>query len=172
MTTWLATTGDLLEIEADALICSANPQLNLSGGVGGAILLRYGEAMQKELHAKLRTAGLPYLNPGAAVATSPCGTKYRTVIHAVAIDGFYDTSPRYYPAGLLSRFRPRSATQLPHDCGDLPCLWGMAGATLETFLLAVHELCRNPIPRIERVELRSTNSELVQAIQDSLAKTN
>ncbi len=171
MTTWLATTGDVLESEADALICSANPQLNLSGGVGGAILLRYGEAMQNELHAKLRTAGLPYLNPGAAVATSPCGTKYRTVIHAVAIDGFYDTSPVIIRQAYLSAF----ALAVQHNCRTIAatCLaCGYGRATPETFLLAVRELCRNPILGIERVELRSTNSELVQAIQDSLAKTN
>lgn len=39
MTIWAASVGEILDLAADALICSANPQLNLSGGVGGGFLL-------------------------------------------------------------------------------------------------------------------------------------
>jgi hypothetical protein len=35
MTIWTASVGEILELSAEAVICSANPQLNLSGGVGG-----------------------------------------------------------------------------------------------------------------------------------------
>lgn len=46
MTIWSAWSGEIFEIEADALICSANPRLELSGGVGGELRRRFGEAMQ------------------------------------------------------------------------------------------------------------------------------
>ena len=58
MTIWTASVGEILELSADALICSANPQLNLSGGVGGEFLLRYGESMQHFLHDWLRALRL------------------------------------------------------------------------------------------------------------------
>ena len=46
--------GDVLDEHADVLICPANPWLNLSGGVNGAILMRGGQAVQDELQSHLR----------------------------------------------------------------------------------------------------------------------
>jgi hypothetical protein len=56
---WTVTHGDILDVPADVLVCSANVWLNLSGGVGGTILLRHGPAMQDQLHRWLasRPAG-------------------------------------------------------------------------------------------------------------------
>jgi O-acetyl-ADP-ribose deacetylase (regulator of RNase III) len=47
---WTIKHGNIIDESADALICSANVMLNLSGGVGADLLGRYGLAMQKELH--------------------------------------------------------------------------------------------------------------------------
>lgn len=44
---WTLKSGDILDEPADVLVCSANVFQNLSGGVGGAILLRYGDAVQR-----------------------------------------------------------------------------------------------------------------------------
>lgn len=44
---WIVKQGDILAEPADVLVCSANVSLNLSGGVGGEILRRYGDGMQK-----------------------------------------------------------------------------------------------------------------------------
>jgi hypothetical protein len=49
---WTVKSGNILDENADVLICSANVFLNLSGGVGGAILLRCGDAT--------RIARVPY----------------------------------------------------------------------------------------------------------------
>jgi hypothetical protein len=46
MTSWRVAHGDLLDTDADGLLCSANPSLNLSGGVGGAFSMRFGPEMQ------------------------------------------------------------------------------------------------------------------------------
>ena len=54
MTHWDVSHSDLLDSVADGLLCSANPNLNLSGGVGGAFALRYGDEMQSFLHAQRR----------------------------------------------------------------------------------------------------------------------
>ena len=89
---WLICHGNILDVKADALICSANVQLNLSGGVGGEILVRYGDQMQKELRRYLAERGIPFVAPGTVVKTPPCGLSFSLVLHAVAIDVFYETS--------------------------------------------------------------------------------
>ena len=90
---WTVTHGDVLDVPADVLVCSANVWLNLSGGVGGAILLRHGDAMQRELHRWLADRGRRHAEPGTVVATGPHGLPVRAVLHAVAVDGFYETTP-------------------------------------------------------------------------------
>lgn len=89
---WSAKQTDILTEPADVLICSANIGLNLSGGVGGEILHRYGDAMQRELHEYLARHSLRHAEPGDVIAVSSGGTHFREVLHAVAIDGFYGSS--------------------------------------------------------------------------------
>lgn len=89
---WTVRAGDILAEPADALICSANPLLTLSGGVGGAFLLRYGDGMQRELEQHLRDNRRSFVPQGTVVACSPNGSPYLVVIHAVAVDAFYESS--------------------------------------------------------------------------------
>lgn len=95
---WSVKLGDILDEPADVLVCSANPWLNLSGGVGGEILLRYGQRMQEELHGLLAGRGLRSVPQGEVVPCGPCGTPYKAVLHAVAVDCFYDSSPQVVEA--------------------------------------------------------------------------
>ena len=74
------------------LICSANVFLNLSGGVGGEILRRHGDSMQHALHAWLSERRIRHVNQGDVVRTDGCGTGFRHVLHAVAVDGWYQCS--------------------------------------------------------------------------------
>lgn len=89
---WIVKNGDILDEPADALICSANPFLTLSGGVGGALHLRYGDHLCRELEAYLEERGKRYLDRGSVVVTRPAGVPYKAVIHGVAVDGMYDSS--------------------------------------------------------------------------------
>lgn len=90
---WRARHGDILDVAADVLVCSANPFLTLSGGVGGALLLRYGASLQAELNDHLAQRGRRHLERGSIVVTRPPNTPYAAVIHAVAVNGFYESSP-------------------------------------------------------------------------------
>ena len=92
MVTWSVVTGDILDQSADVLVCSANPFLTLSGGVGGAFQLRYGSDMQDLLRSHLDAAGARYVPPGTVLSMPPCGSPYKVVMHAVAVDAFYDSS--------------------------------------------------------------------------------
>lgn len=89
---WIIKHGDILNQRADVLICSANVYLNLSGGVGGEILRRYGPAMQDALHGHLAQIGRRFVDRGEVVVVPACGTPYKAVVHAVAVDAFYGSS--------------------------------------------------------------------------------
>ncbi|ELP30137.1 macro domain-containing protein [Rhodopirellula baltica] len=62
--------GDVLAAAADALISTANPWLNLSGGVNGATLAATGPATQEELHGYLRSQGISAVPAGTVVQSS------------------------------------------------------------------------------------------------------
>jgi len=81
--------GDILAEQVDVLICPANPQLNMSGGINGEILRRGGSAVQAELHGRLAAADKKWAEPGTVVTTLPGPLPAKHLIHAVAIDAFY-----------------------------------------------------------------------------------
>ena len=85
--------GDIFDVPADVLICSANIALNLSGGVGGELLLRFGPEVQEELHRHLANQTPRCARPGNVIVTHPCKTPYKAILHAVAVDAFYGSSP-------------------------------------------------------------------------------
>lgn len=87
----LVTVGNVLDVGADVLISSANPWLNMSGGVNGAIVEQCPE-MQEELHATLRSSGRSSVEAGTVVRTSAGRLPFSHIIHAVAIDPFYESS--------------------------------------------------------------------------------
>jgi O-acetyl-ADP-ribose deacetylase (regulator of RNase III) len=69
--------GDITEMEVDAIVNPANEQLQLGGGVAGAILARGGAAIQVECN---RIGSTPV---GSAVMTGAGALRARQVIHAV-----------------------------------------------------------------------------------------
>ncbi|RCS43214.1 Appr-1-p processing protein [Bremerella cremea] len=84
--------GDVLLYPADLLIATANPWLNLSGGVNGAILAACGEVIQRDLHDQLSELKVAAVPPGSILHTGAYGLPFRHILHAVAIDPFYDSS--------------------------------------------------------------------------------
>ena len=168
MTQWCVANSEILDLKADVLICSANPNLNLSGGVGGAFLLRYGPEMQAYLHHFLRANSRRYIEPGNAVLTPPCGSPFVAVAHAVAIDAFYDTNAtqiRRAYADALHQLELASCRRIVAAC--LGCGYGRC--PIIEFTKAILELVALPFPGVENVTLASTNSELTDAIATALA---
>src|SRR5690348_3592608 len=72
--------GDLTETDADAIVNAANNDLQLGGGVAGAIRRKGGPAIQAECDA-IGTIPL-----GTAAITSGGGLKARYVIHAASME--------------------------------------------------------------------------------------
>jgi O-acetyl-ADP-ribose deacetylase len=91
---WKLKKGNIVDEPADVLVCSANPHLTLSGGVGADLLARYGSAMQVALEQVVRQRTPHFIPQGEVVPYSDATVPYRAVLHAVAIDGWYDSSPQ------------------------------------------------------------------------------
>ncbi len=71
--------GDLTEMEVDAIVNAANNDLQLGGGVAGAIRRKGGAAIQRECDA---IGSIPV---GGAAITTGGGLKARHVIHAASM---------------------------------------------------------------------------------------
>ncbi len=167
VTTWQIRHGDILDIPADALICSANIYLTLSGGVGGAFLLRYGDAMQHALRDFLADRGVRHVSRGEVVSMPPCGSPYRGVLHAVAVDGAYESSPviiEEIVSKALGLAADMNATTVA-----LPLLaTGYGRLPVEGFLEGLRRVIARSFPPVERVILGVRSKFDVEAVLDSL----
>ena len=148
---------------AEGLICSANPNLNLSGGVGGAFLLRYGSEMQDYLHRYLKENNLRYIEPGHSVVTPSCNSSYTAIAHAVAINAFYETNPN-----LILRTYRTSLSQLAQlGCRSIvaSCLGcGYGRCSPSEFATAIEHLIVESMEGVETVTFVTTNQELAEKI--------
>src|SRR5277367_3830054 len=71
--------GDLTEMEVDAIVNAANNDLQLGGGVAGAIRRKGGEAIQRECD---KIGSIPI---GGAAITTGGNLRARYVIHAASM---------------------------------------------------------------------------------------
>ena len=164
MPSWRVQHADLLTIPADGLICSANPSLNLSGGVGGAILLRYGAEMQHFLHAHLQQQQLRHVQPGTVVISPGFGSPFKHVAHAVAIDAFYDTSAELifqtYRTAIddLSKVGCRTIAAACLGCGYGRC-------PESEFLKSIERLIAVSLENIDDITLATTDESLADSLR-------
>lgn len=86
--------GDITELDVDAFVFYAQPDLALGSGFGGAIAARGGPSVQKELEGLALAGPLP---TGVAVATGAGKLKARHIIHAVG--------PRFREPGIEEKLR-------------------------------------------------------------------
>jgi O-acetyl-ADP-ribose deacetylase len=80
--------GDLTEMDTDAIVNAANNDLQLGGGVAGAIRRKGGEAVQKECD---EIGSIPV---GGAAITTGGNLKARYVIHAASMQLGGRTTPQ------------------------------------------------------------------------------
>jgi O-acetyl-ADP-ribose deacetylase (regulator of RNase III) len=85
--------GNILDVPADVLVSTANPWLQMTGGVNLGIILRpKGEDVYEELQRYLRSTGHDLVEPGTIVCTGPASLPVKNILHAVSIDPSYDSS--------------------------------------------------------------------------------
>jgi O-acetyl-ADP-ribose deacetylase (regulator of RNase III) len=158
--------GDLLDEVADVLITTANPWLNMSGGVNGAILLRDGAGVQAELRAILRSAGVAHVPPGTVCVTGPGSLEAKHLIHAVAIDGFYSSSVALV-ATTIERALAK-AVELNAQSVAMPALaTGYGPLEIRDFAAALSLAYRSQAWRIELLTVvlrRESDAEIVRNV--------
>jgi O-acetyl-ADP-ribose deacetylase (regulator of RNase III) len=113
--------GDILDQPADRLVSSGNVLLNMSGGVNGALMRKYGPGLQKELHDHLKKAGLESVAPGFCHRFEREIPPYKGVVYAVAIDAWYASS-----AGLVERTLETAIAALDAKDGETVVLPALA----------------------------------------------
>lgn len=91
---WFLKQNNILDEPADVLVCSANVHLTLSGGVGADLLARYGNAMGVALQGVVADRNPHCVKQGEIIPYVGSETPYKSVLHAVAIDGWYESSPQ------------------------------------------------------------------------------
>jgi len=85
--------GNILDEPADVLIATANPWLQMTGGVNLGIIVRpQGELVYEELQRYFGDSGQKTVDPGTVVCTGPGSLPVKKILHAVSIDPSYDSS--------------------------------------------------------------------------------
>jgi len=149
---WVVKVADILAEDADVLICSANVYLNLSGGVGGEILGRYGEDMQRELRCYLRGNDIQHVERGDVVATRSCGTNFGTVLHAVAVDAVYDTTQDVV-SRVVNDSLERAAALRARRVALVALATGYGPLSMAEFGIVLSDLAHKRYPPIQRVTI-------------------
>jgi O-acetyl-ADP-ribose deacetylase len=163
--------GDLVDETADAIICPANPWLNMSGGINGELLLRGGESIQQELHAYLRFIGKPAVEPATVVVTGPGPLKAKHALHVVAIDPFYDSSVDLVYKAVRNALQ--RAIELSAITVAMPALaTGYGHLTIAQFALAFVEVVQRDFFPVARLVVVLRKAEYSDILQTALIKRN
>jgi O-acetyl-ADP-ribose deacetylase (regulator of RNase III) len=164
----LVKTGDVLDESVDALVSTANPHLNMSGGVNGAILLRGGEDVQQELHEHLRQSGKPTVPPGAVVVTGPGPLKAGRILHTVAVDVLYGSSVAVVRDSLTNALT--RAAELGARTVATPALaTGYGPLAMEEFARGLRGALGREYPPVEELRVVVRNDEDAATVLGVLA---
>jgi O-acetyl-ADP-ribose deacetylase (regulator of RNase III) len=147
---WTLKTGNILDEPADVLVCSANPHLTLSGGVGADLLARYGAAMQVVLEKVVRQRTPHFIPQGQVIPYTDAALPYRAVLHAVAIDGWYDSSPRIIEQTITTALR-MAASYAARRVALTALATGFGHLSLAEFADGIRPLLGRAFPPIDEV---------------------
>lgn len=168
---WLIHHGDILDEPADVLVCSANPYLTLSGGVGGALLLRYGGGLQEELREHLRQRSLRHVPRGSVVSTPAEGTSYRAILHAVAVDALYESSATVVTQVVAAALEQAAVMEAVRQVALAAVATGYGRLRYEAFAVGIRPLMERPFPPLDSVTIvvskRETAAQLLALLPGS-----
>lgn len=139
-----------MDESADVLICSANPHLTLSGGVGADLLERHGPAMQAALLQIVRQRTPHFIPQAEVIPYSDTTLPYRAILHAVAIDGWYDSSPQIVERTVATALR-MAATYKARRVALAALATGFGHLSLAEFAEGVRPLIAQEFPPVEEV---------------------
>ena len=85
-------TGPIEDFNADALVYSTNQQLHLTGGVGAALVSKWGPRVQHFLDERRSEYPSGIVPVGTVIDGAIEGLPYRRIFHSVATSTDYETS--------------------------------------------------------------------------------
>jgi O-acetyl-ADP-ribose deacetylase (regulator of RNase III) len=106
--------------------------------------------MQEWLNAYLTERGVRHVHRGNVIVAPPCGSPYKAVLHAVAVDGLYESSPEIVTQVLADTLcqanalgaRTVALTAIATGYGRMP---------MSEFAVGLREILSNDFPSVERV---------------------
>lgn len=149
-TNWLLKQKNILDEPAEVLICSANVNLLLSGGVGADLLARYGNVMQEALLAHLQKREPHCAQRGEIIQYSGSEMPYRAVLHAVAMNGWYESSPEII-TDIVRRALKIAAERGARKVALTALATGFGRLTFAEFAQGIKPLLRESSPPIDEV---------------------
>ena len=161
------TVGDVLDTVADVLVCPANPWLNMSGGVGSAILARGGDQVRSELQSYLATIGSQVVNAGSVIQTDAGSLPFKHILHAVAIGPSYDSSVELVRQTLEACFE-RAADLQAKSIAVPAVATGYGQLSIASFAKAVAPLAKCDWPPLEDIHLVMFTDENARIARDVL----
>jgi len=97
--------SDIVEEKADALIYSTNTRLSLTGGVGLAIVNKYGYGIQTALINESDSSGMELAEIGDVLSAKTNNMPWQNLIHCVCTDGSYIASSEVIESVLKKALR-------------------------------------------------------------------
>lgn len=147
---WQLKQTNLLDEPADVLVCSANVALNLSGGVGAELLGRYGKRMQDSLHAIVQERSPRAAKRGEVIAYAGEELPYKAILHAVAIDGWYESSPQII-TDITRKALEMAAGYGARKVAFTVLATGFGNLTLADFAQGIRPVLHDEFPPIEEI---------------------
>jgi O-acetyl-ADP-ribose deacetylase (regulator of RNase III) len=156
--------GDITEVEADAIVNSANTDLILGAGVSGAIGRAGGKVIQEECD-RIRSVPL-----GEAVVTAAGALRARYVIHAVSMEiGHFTTEEN---VALATRSALRRAEELKLRTVAFPAIGtGAAALAFEYSARAMLETMADHVAGgtgLDRIVVVLFDEEVLEAFREAL----
>jgi O-acetyl-ADP-ribose deacetylase (regulator of RNase III) len=162
--------GNLLDVPADVMISTANPWLQMTGGVNLAIILRpQGELVYEELQRYLRGTGKDFVEPGTIVCTGPASLPVKKILHAVSLDRSYETSVELV-AETIVRALTR-ARELGAKTVSIPALaTGFGPLSMEEFATALGRAVERDWTPLNTLKVVLKHQEEAEKVQGALEK--
>jgi O-acetyl-ADP-ribose deacetylase len=157
--------GNIVEVTADVLISTANPWLQMTGGVNLAIIVRpKGDDVYSELQDYLRATGKKMVDPGTVVSNGPGSLPVKKILHAVSIDPSYDSSIELVAKTIVNALS--QARQLNARIVTLAALaTGFGPLSMEDFAKALQEALRLDWAPLETLQVVVKHEEEASKIR-------
>jgi O-acetyl-ADP-ribose deacetylase (regulator of RNase III) len=160
--------GNVLDVPADVLISTANPWLQMTGGVNLAIILRpQGEHVHEELQRFLRGTGKRYVHPGTVVCTGPGSLQVKNILHAVSITPSYESSVDLVTDTIVRALA--QARDLDARIVSIPALaTGFGPLSMEEFAAALKQAIERDWTPLETLKVVLRQEEDAEKVRNAL----